>query len=120
MRKRERDQFRKLLMQLRRRVGGDLGDLVDEARRETDTDFSPEDFAEGGSESFEKEVNLNLMELERLEMREIDEALDRLEKNTYGICESCGGSIQLPRLRARPFARLCIECKRTEESSRKS
>jgi RNA polymerase-binding protein DksA len=115
MRKREREQFKKLLRELRRRVGGDLGDLVEEARRETDTGFSPEDYAEGGSESFEKEVNLNLMELERLEIREIDEALARLEENTYGNCVACGGRIQLTRLRARPFARMCIECKRHHE-----
>jgi len=42
--------------------------------------------------------------------------LERLQKGTYGICESCGSPIPLERLRALPHATLCVPCKRREES----
>jgi DnaK suppressor protein len=48
------------------------------------------------------------------EIEEIDEALRRISAGTYGICESCGGRIDLGRLRAVPAVRVCIECAREE------
>lgn len=119
MRKRERDQFHKILLELRKRVGGDLGDLQEEARRESDLDITNEDYAEAGSDSFEKEVNLNLLEHEQMELRDIDEALRRIEDGSYGTCEGCDDQINVARLKAKPFARLCIECKREQEQSQK-
>ncbi len=49
-------------------------------------------------------------------LEQIDKALERLENNTYGICEECAAYISLERLKALPFATRCIECKRKEES----
>jgi DnaK suppressor protein len=43
-------------------------------------------------------------------LREIDDALARIESGTYGRCESCGGEIGMARLEAMPAARLCIRC----------
>ena len=46
-------------------------------------------------------------------------ALERLENDTYGICESCGEDISIKRLEARPVATLCIECKTRQEEEEK-
>jgi DnaK suppressor protein len=47
---------------------------------------------------------------ERREMEEIDAAFVRLRAGTYGVCETCGGSVPLPRLRAMPATRHCVTC----------
>ena len=47
---------------------------------------------------------------ERQEMEEIDAAFARLHAGTYGVCESCGGSIPLSRLQAMPATRHCLTC----------
>ena len=45
------------------------------------------------------------------QLREVDAALERIEKGTYGICENCHSEIDIDRLRAYPAARTCIKCK---------
>lgn len=48
-------------------------------------------------------------------LHQINEALERIERGIYGICEDCGEDISENRLAAMPFAHLCLECKRKEE-----
>ncbi|MCS7173013.1 MAG: TraR/DksA C4-type zinc finger protein [Armatimonadetes bacterium] len=48
----------------------------------------------------------------------VEDALRKLDAGQYGICERCGQSIDVERLRALPFARLCIRCKTEEERER--
>ena len=75
----------------------------------------PFHMADVGSENYERELSLGLLETEKEELREIDEALVRLDEGPFGDCEECGRAIALARLRALPFARLCIDCKRELE-----
>ncbi|MBI4641399.1 MAG: RNA polymerase-binding protein DksA [Candidatus Tectomicrobia bacterium] len=58
---------------------------------------------------------LRLRERERNLIKKINEALDRIADNTFGICEECGEEISEERLRVRPVATLCIDCKEEEE-----
>ena len=58
---------------------------------------------------------LRLKEREQKLLKKIDGALDRMETNTYGICERCGQEIPYKRLKARPVTTLCIECKTLQE-----
>ncbi len=58
---------------------------------------------------------LRIRERERNLIKKIDEALNRMATHTYGICESCGEEIPLPRLKARPVTTLCIACKTQQE-----
>ena len=50
-------------------------------------------------------------EQEEIQVEEIDEATKRIENKTYGYCERCFQPIPKPRLRALPYARLCVACK---------
>ena len=52
---------------------------------------------------------------ERHELDEIHAAQARLETGSFGVCEDCGGSIPLPRLRAMPWARHCLGCQAKDE-----
>lgn len=54
--------------------------------------------------SIEKELETSL--------KEVNEALEKIEKNTYGVCEKCGKQIDQKRLKAFPIADLCIKCKK--------
>lgn len=70
------------------------------------------DYAEVSSDSFKEGIiaNQQLRELE-----EIDAALGRISKGTYGICEMCDESIAIGRLRAKPFAKFCTPCREIHE-----
>jgi RNA polymerase-binding transcription factor DksA len=73
--------------------------------------------AESGSDSFEEDVRLARMESAGEEIEEIEAALERVRDGAFGTCEECGKAISLERLRAIPYARLCIPCKQVEETA---
>jgi DnaK suppressor protein len=66
--------------------------------------------ADAGSDSYDRDFALNLLSQEQDALFEIDEALKRLAKGTYGVCEMSGKAIPKARLEARPFARFTVEC----------
>ena len=57
----------------------------------------------------------DLTDSERRLIRKIQAAIQRLDEGTYGICEDCGEDISIPRLKARPVTKLCINCKARQE-----
>jgi DnaK suppressor protein len=58
---------------------------------------------------------LRLKEREQKLIKKIDQAVERIDNGTFGICRGCGNEIPLPRLKARPVTDLCIECKTRQE-----
>lgn len=62
---------------------------------------------------------LRLKDREKRLLTKIDQALDRIEKGTFGICEECGQEIGAKRLEARPVTTMCIECKTDQEEREK-
>jgi RNA polymerase-binding transcription factor DksA len=70
-----------------------------------------EESGEGGTVTVDRERNLALSGQASLAVEEIDYALERIEDKTYGYCERCFQPIPKPRLRALPYARLCVACK---------
>ena len=86
---------------------------ADSLARETepgDIQFD-EEGGEGGTASIDREVDLVLSAQARAAVEEIDRALHKIELGTYGICESCGQPIPKARLKALPYAALCVQCK---------
>ena len=80
--------------------GGDKGDLVDHAAAAAEAD-----------------VQVRLRETDSKLLRAIDEALGRIERNTFGVCQACMKPISDARLDAVPWSRLCRECKEQRQSS---
>jgi DnaK suppressor protein len=72
---------------------------------------------EWGRTSAEQDVDLTLMEMQADTCRRIDEALQRLERGTYGSCEECDEEIPAARLQALPFATLCLTCQELQEET---
>ena len=70
---------------------------------------------------FEADRNfmLRIRDRESKLINKINEALERIDDGTYGICESCGDKISIERLKARPVTTLCIECKTRQEAFEK-
>ncbi len=70
-----------------------------------------EESGEGGTVTVDRERNLALSGQAILAVEEIDDAMGRIDDKTYGYCERCFQPIPKPRLRALPYARLCVACK---------
>jgi DnaK suppressor protein len=73
------------------------------------------DVSDQASAEVDQNFSMRIRDRERRLLKKIDEALDRMNASTYGICERCGGDIPYKRLKARPVTTLCIECKTLEE-----
>jgi DnaK suppressor protein len=72
--------------------------------------------ADDATEAFEQAKNLALRQnLERL-LDQVEDALERFEAGTYGLCEQCGREIDPARLKALPYATLCLSCQQRRES----
>ena len=113
MNKRDLQKFKKLLLAQRE-------ELLENAKRALSGDIhvDPDDFPDE-MDTASSEVNLQftgrLREREQGLLSKIDAALEKLEAGEYGECTSCGEDIGMKRLKARPVAELCIECKSEQE-----
>jgi len=110
------EHFRKLLLDRRRRILGTVQGMEEEALKASDQDFSVDHMADHGSDNFEQDFTLALVESERRELVEIERALQRIDHGTYGICEGTGEQIPRPRLEAIPYARYSVEYQRKLEA----
>ena len=99
---------------IRRALKGDLS-LLQELHQDRTGDL-----LDAAADTVQDELNSQLIEVEARELSAIEEAIARMERNTYGKCDGCGKSIPMSRLRAIPYATDCIDCRRTAERSRKS
>lgn len=114
------DRFRERLQDERKRVVGAIDNLHHEnpgsLKEETDElSFQDNHLGDVATATFDREMATTLEEHEAQVLAAIDAALKRIEEGTYGLCANCGRPIGEERLDARPWARLCIECKRKEE-----
>src|SRR3972149_2471747 len=113
--------FKKTLLYLREKPVGNVNSLQGEAlgknRQDAAGDLSnvPFHMADLGTDNYERDLMIHLIQNGEEELRSIDAALERLENNTFGICEVCDKKIPKPRLMALPFARLCLDCQKKEE-----
>ena len=64
--------------------------------------------ADHGTDNYDRELALNLASGRQESIYDIEEAIRRIDEGTYGVCESCGGPIEHPRLKALPFAKKCF------------
>ncbi|HZQ85007.1 MAG TPA: TraR/DksA C4-type zinc finger protein [Acidimicrobiales bacterium] len=86
-------------------------DLNKESESENVGELSSSDqhMADLGSETFEREKDLSILEQVEAELADVDHALRRLDDGTYGVCEACGKPIDEARLEALPAARFCLD-----------
>lgn len=77
------------------------------------------DVTDQASAEVEKNFSIRLRERERKLLKKIDEAIERIAKGTFGICDGCGEEIGYSRIKARPVTTYCIDCKTQQEEDEK-
>jgi DnaK suppressor protein len=113
--------FQELLLQKRKELQQNVSEIEGETLRKSRLDASgdlssmPIHMADLGTDNFQQEFSLELMDSERRLLVEIDDALNRIENGVYGICEGTGKPITRLRLEAQPWARYSIEYARMLE-----
>lgn len=113
--KKDLAEFRAMLLEKRAELLGDVQGM-EAARAEGSSEhLSPEHMADMGSDAFDQEFTLGLMESERRLLHDIYEALERIENGTFGVCVSSGLPIPRARLEIKPWARYTIEVVRERE-----
>ncbi len=111
-----KNYFKKLLKQR-------LGALIIDEKKSTEgfsdmQEESPDPIDQASMES-DRDFSFRIRERESRLIAKINEALERIEDGTYGICERCGRPISIERLKARPVTTLCIRCKKKQENAEK-
>ena len=116
-----RKKLRDALIAQKERIMGNFMNLrkthLRSSQRESTGDLSGYSLhmADIGTDTFDREFALTVASSEQDVLYRIDQALRRMEEKQYGLCESCGRAIKLARLKAMPWARLCLPCKQKEE-----
>lgn len=109
-----RDTLRKMLEDRRTEIHAKLRSIRD---TQTEEAADVRDTEEQSVDDFVQDVDFALMEMKSETLRRIDEALRRVGAGLYGVCEDCGNDIAEARLKAVPFATLCVQCQEREEST---
>lgn len=116
MTKAELTVFKEKLLALRARLRGDVRHMADAALKKNrepgngELSSMPIHMADLGSDNFEQEFTLSLVENQEEMLAQIEAALERIEDGAYGICEECGVKIPKARLNAIPYTTLCVKC----------
>jgi RNA polymerase-binding transcription factor DksA len=116
MKKNEIKEFKNMLVGLRSRLRGDVSALADAALRKTRSEASgdlssmPIHMADVGSDAFEQEFTLSLMEHDGSALEQIEAALVRIEDGHYGLCVECDAKIPKTRLQVLPHTPYCVKC----------
>ncbi|MFQ5753249.1 MAG: TraR/DksA family transcriptional regulator [bacterium] len=119
-------QYKKTLLERRQKLVGNVHFMEDEAlgksRQDASGDLSnvPIHMADVGTDNYDRDLTIGLIQNGEEELRAIDEALERIGNKTYGTCEECGKKVSKARLTALPYVKNCIECQKQEEETDKT
>lgn len=117
------EKFRRVLLTTKKRIRGDYDTLRNTHLRSSQRDSTGDlsgysmHMADVGTDTYDREFGLSVVTSEGNTLYAIDEALGRIEAKTYGKCEGCDCRIKLTRLKAVPWASLCINCKKKLEKA---
>jgi DnaK suppressor protein len=121
--KKEIEELKEKLLVERKDLQAQYDDLEEFSFGSNQSDLSgemgfDEEYADAGTATFERERDLSLVNNLRDLMERIDKALAKMDEGTYGLCDRCGKPIEKLRLKALPYANLCIKDKQAEERVR--
>jgi RNA polymerase-binding protein DksA len=108
----EIEEFRRTLLTKRREILGSVSSMENETlhRERSELSNMPIHMADAGTDNFEIENTIGLMDSEKKILQDIYDALNRIEEGTFGICENNGERIPKKRLEAIPWTRYCLAC----------
>jgi DnaK suppressor protein len=123
MKKSEMKPYKELLLELRRRLRGDVAGMASTAlvksgeAHGSESSSIPSHIADLGSETFEQDNTLRLLDNDGEVLEEIEGALERIEDGIYGSCTECEHKIPKTRLKAIPYTPYCVKCASQLESN---
>ena len=121
----ELEYFKNLILKKKDDLLTELGYLEKASMSSTTKDQSGDlssysfHMADQGTDTNERELAFRFASREGRYLHHLNEALERIEAGTYGICRSCNGPISRERLEAVPHATQCIKCKNVEEKKQR-
>jgi DnaK suppressor protein len=120
---RELEELKERLLEERRDLQAQFDELEESSFSTNQSDLSgemgfDEEYADAGTATFEREKDLSLVNNVRDLQERIDKALEKIDDGTYGLCDRCGKPIEKARLKALPYANLCLKDKQAEERVR--
>jgi RNA polymerase-binding protein DksA len=121
--KKEQDDLRTRLLEERDELQTQLTGIEEDTFAATQSEMTgdvglDDEMADAGTATFEREKDLSIEQNVRDLLQKIDRALKRMEERTYGICERCGKPIEKARIKALPYAELCIKDAQAAQSRR--
>ncbi len=115
--------FKETLLKEKERLFNDLDDKEKKQLGKSFKDVSGEvsshkiHMADLASDSAEENTSLDLLSSEEKLLRQIQDAINRIKRKNYGKCSQCDKAISIKRLKAVPYAKLCLKCKENEEKN---
>jgi len=119
--KKELKDFKKIVLKKKEEVVDEIKHISDDTLKKSQKDASGDisgytyHMADVATDTYNIEFSLGLASDERKMLYEFDEALRKIEEGTYGICEACKNTISKSRLKAIPYACLCVKCQEKKE-----
>ena len=108
------DELKEILLDRKEKINKNIQGSRDSIDSLKNSECKDEfDYAEVSSDSFKEGI---IASQQIKELNEIEDAIKRIEKGTYGVCEMCDESIAIGRLRAKPFAKFCTPCREIYEA----
>jgi len=123
MTKKEKEYFKKLIIKQKEEILEEIKRISEDTLRKSQKDATGDisgytyHMADVATDTYDREFSLGLATDEHKIIYELNDALKRLEEDTYGICENCKNPIPKTRLKAIPYARFCIKCQQAKEKS---
>jgi len=116
-------EFKKLILKLKDKIIDDIKHISDDTLKKSQKDASGDisgytyHMADVATDTYDREFSLGLASNDRQFLYELEDALKKIDEGKYGICESCNSLIARSRLKAVPYARLCVKCQEKKEKS---
>jgi len=119
--KKELVYFKKLILKRKEEVLEEIKHLSEDTLKKSQKDASGDisgytyHMADVATDAYDREFSLGLASNEQNLLYELDDALKKIDEGTFGICEECNSLITKIRLKAVPYARLCVKCQKKKE-----
>jgi RNA polymerase-binding protein DksA len=119
--KKELAEFKKIILKAKAEMIEGIKHISEDTLKKSQKDAAGDisgytyHMADVATDTYDREFSLGIASTEREELYELDDALKKIEDGSFGICEGCKSAISKTRLRALPYARLCVKCQEKKE-----
>ena len=119
--KKELAEFKKIILNIKEKMVDEIKHLSEDTLKKSQKDASGDisgysyHMADVATDTYDREFSVGLASDDRQLLYEISDALKKIEDGTYGVCEGCKSLIAKNRLKAVPYARMCVKCQEKKE-----